>query len=56
MLLLTCTRSDKPYHVEYVDLVRFDSHGKIAQLKEFWDNGHIHNHVEEHESKTKEAK
>ena len=27
--------------------------GMIAQMKEFFDTGHIHAHVEEHESKTK---
>ena len=47
---------DKPYRVEYVDLVRFNSQGKIAQLKEFFDSGHIQSHVVEHESKTKDSK
>ena len=47
---------DKPYHLEFVDLVRFNSEGKIAQIKEFLDSGHIHSHVEEHESKQREGK
>ncbi|KAI4126772.1 MAG: hypothetical protein LQ338_003590 [Usnochroma carphineum] len=46
----------RPYVLEFVDLVRFDSNGKIAQMKEFLDSGHIHSHVEEHESKTKDGK
>ena len=41
----------RPYHLEFVDLVRFDSQGKIAQMKEFLDSGHIHSHVDEHEKK-----
>lgn len=45
---------DRPYNSEFVDLVRFDSDGKIAQLKEFFDSGHVHSHVEEHESKTRD--
>lgn len=44
---------EKPYHVEYVDLVRFNSQGKIAQMKEFFDSNEIQNHVVEHESQTK---
>lgn len=44
---------DKPYHLEFVDLVRFNSQGKIAKMKEFLDSGHIHKHVEEHESQKK---
>ncbi len=39
----------KPYHLEFVDLVRFNSQGKIAQMKEFKDTGHVQNHIEEHE-------
>lgn len=40
-----------------VDLVRFNSQGKIAQMKEFLDSGHIQNHVEEHHKhKDKNAK
>ena len=41
----------KPYHLEFVDLVRFNSQGKIAQIKEFLDSGHLQHHVEHHESK-----
>ena len=41
---------DKPYYLEFVDLVRFNSQGKIAQMKEFLDSGHIQKHVERHES------
>ncbi len=48
--------SDKPYANLHVDLVRFNSEGKIAQLRHFFDTRHVHDHVEEHESKTQEAK
>ena len=41
----------KPYHLEFVDLVRFNSQGKIPQMKEFLDSGHLQHHVEHHESK-----
>ncbi|KAL8816571.1 MAG: hypothetical protein Q9191_008306 [Dirinaria sp. TL-2023a] len=43
------TRSDKPFHHEWVDLVRFDSHGKIVQMKEYLDTGLIGRHLDEHE-------
>ena len=57
LVSLICTPcSDKPFHVEWVDLVRFNSQGKIAQMKEFFDSENTHNHLEEHESKTKDAK
>lgn len=36
--------------MEVVDLVRFNSQGKIAQIKEFLDSGHIQKHVERHEN------
>lgn len=49
-------RLDNPWLKELVDLVLFNSQGKIAQIKECPDTGHIHAHVEEHESKTKEGK
>lgn len=49
-LATATSKYDTPYHVEFVDLVRFDSQGKIAQMKEFFDSGHIHKHVEHHES------
>ena len=42
--------------MEWVDLVRFNSEGKITQMKEFFDGEGTHNHLEEHESKTKDAK
>ena len=42
---------DKPFYTEFVDLVRFNSQGKIAQMKEYFDNGHMHGHVAEHEEK-----
>ena len=45
------SRLGKPYHLEFVDLVRFNSQGKIAQIKEFLDSGHLQHHVEHHESK-----
>lgn len=48
--------SDKPYADLHVDLVRFNSEGKIAQLREFFDTRHVHDHVEEHHSKTDEKK
>ncbi len=41
----------KPYHLEFVELVRFNSQGKIAQIKEFLDSGHLLHHAEYHESK-----
>ena len=47
---------DKPYHSEFLTVVRFDSQGKIAQMKEFLDSGLVHNHLEEHESETKDEK
>lgn len=43
---LLCSRSDKPYHLGSVDLVRFNPQGKIAQMKEFLDNGYIQKYVE----------
>lgn len=52
--LTFCYILDRPYVVELVDLVRFDSDGKIAQLKEFFDSEHIHSHLDEHDSKTKD--
>ena len=57
LVALICTPClDKPFHVEWVDLVRFNSQGKITQMKEFFDSENTHNHLEEHESKTKDAK
>ncbi|KAL8826307.1 MAG: hypothetical protein Q9191_003878 [Dirinaria sp. TL-2023a] len=50
------TKSNKPFNIEYVDLVRFNSQGKIAQMKEFLDNGHIQNHLEENEGQQQQAK
>lgn len=47
--------AEKPYYLEFVDLVRFNSQGKIAQIKEFLDSLHLQKHVEEHEEKTKQA-
>ena len=38
-----------------VDFVRYDSKGKIVQMKEFLDSVAIHNLVEEHEKKMKES-
>ena len=57
---LTRTRAaphfpDKPFYSEFVDLVRFDSQGKIAQKREYWDTGHIHSHVDEHRTNKKDA-
>lgn len=54
--LYAIIRLDNPWHEVLVDLVLFNSQGKIAQIKECPDTGHIHAHVEEHESKTKEGK
>ena len=48
--------ADKPFQAEWVDLVRFHSEGKITQMKEFFDSGGTHDHLEEHESKTKYVK
>ena len=47
---------DKPYHLELVDLVRFNSQGKIAQMKIFKDTAHAHKHVDEDESEAKQGK
>lgn len=41
--------SGKPYHVEFVDTVRFNSQGNNAQLKEFLDSGHVQKHVVQHQ-------
>lgn len=41
---------DKPYRHEFVDLVRFNTDGKIAQIKEFQDTKLIHTHWNEHQS------
>lgn len=41
------------YNNNFVDLVRFDSKGKIVQLKEFHDTEHMHRHVGAHEEKNK---
>ncbi|KAL9135225.1 MAG: hypothetical protein Q9175_003592 [Cornicularia normoerica] len=49
------TRHDKSYNVEFVDLVPFNSQGKIVQLKEFYDSGHIQRPLEEHEVENKQA-
>ena len=46
---------DKPHRNEFVDMVRFNSQGKIAYIKEFLDSGHLQGHVEEHASKTKDT-
>ena len=48
--------SGKPWKNEWVDLVRFNSQGKITQMKEFFDTGHVHKHLEELESESKTAK
>ena len=47
---------DKRWHSEFCELVCFNSQGKIAQIREFWDTGHIHSHVNAHRSSQKEAK
>lgn len=52
-LTQTLTNPETPYHLEFVDLVRFNSQGKIAQMKEFLDSGHIQKHVERHEGEKK---
>ena len=43
--------ADKPFVIEYVDLIRFNSQGKIAYIKEFFDNHHMQTHLTEHEEK-----
>lgn len=50
------SKSGRPWKNEWVDLVRFNSQGKITQMKEFFDTGHVHNHLEELESESKNAK
>lgn len=37
--------------LEFVDLFRFNSQGKIAHIKEFLDSGYLQHRVEYHESK-----
>ena len=44
-----CGGADKPFFCEYVELVRFNSDGKIEQLKVFPDQWLLHSHLEEHE-------
>ena len=51
-----CSSPDKPYTNLHVDLVRYDSHGKIAHLREFFDTRHVHDHLEEHHQKSGEGK
>lgn len=46
----------EPLHNNFVDLVRFNSQGKIAQMKEFFDSEHVHRHVDAHEKKQKQEK
>lgn len=46
----------EPLHNNFVDLVRFDSQGKIAQMKEFFDSEHVHRHIDAHEKKQKQEK
>ena len=48
--------ADKPFQAEWVDLVRFNSEGKITQMKEFFDSGGTHGHLEEHEGTIKDVK
>lgn len=43
--------ADKPYHSEYVDLVRFNTQGKIEQIKMFADHVVSRDHLEEHEGR-----
>lgn len=46
----------EPLHNQFVDLVRFNSQGKIVQMKEFFDSEHVHKHVEAHESRSENVK
>ena len=48
------SRLGENLHNNFVDLVRFDSQGKIAQIKEFFDSEHVHRHVDAHEKKQKQ--
>ena len=41
-------------HNNFVDFVRFDSQGKIAQIKEFFDSEHVHRHLGAYEEKQKQ--
>lgn len=50
-MLTSPSHSGKPCHLEFLDLVRFNSQGKIAQIKEFLDSGHLQHYVEHHECK-----
>ena len=31
-------------------MVRFNSEGKIMQMREYFDSKHIHGHIEEHKA------
>ncbi|KAI4193976.1 MAG: hypothetical protein LQ348_002735 [Seirophora lacunosa] len=55
-LATATSKYDKTFHMEFVDLVRFNSKGKIAQLKEYFDKGHMHNHLTEHEDNKNKSK
>ena len=47
---------DRWVTLEYVDLVRFNSDGKIATIREFFDTRLLHDLVREHEGKQKDTK
>ncbi|KAI4118358.1 MAG: hypothetical protein LQ345_001579 [Seirophora villosa] len=55
-LATATSKYDKTSHMEFVDLVRFNSQGKNAQLKKYFDNGHMHNHLTEHEDNKNKSK
>lgn len=51
----TC-KNGNPHRMEFVDLVRFNSDKKIAQMIEFFDTKQLHGHVEDHESSQSKEK
>lgn len=55
-LCVSFSHLGEPLHNNFVDLVRFNSQGKIAQMKEFFDSEHVHRHVDAHEKKQKQEK
>lgn len=53
---LTNFFAGNPYRMEFVDLVRFNSNKKIAQMLEFFDTKQLHGHIDDHESSQSEQK
>ena len=51
LMMMPLAGAGKPYHSEYVDLIRFNSEGKIEQIKMFADHSASQGHLDEHEGK-----